>query len=200
MRRAFTVIEVIVTFAIVTILIFFAIYSFRYSVANVKKATYYMPKTTIAYTTLDNIISGIYYYVIELHKKEFVDFFNGAPQSMTFITVSSFFQDMPSVGRLVCSDKKITYTESPLYEKHNNYADPLISEVSNTMTLFEAVSSCHIAYILSSGSTVESVKNQIPEGVVIKFKQNDNDYEFVFSIQSNFKHNKVFLKNEKYPF
>ena len=200
MRRAFTVIEVIVTFAIVSILIFFAIYSFRYSVANVKKASYYLPKTTIAYATLDHLLSGIYYYVIEPGKKDFVDFFNGTSSDMTFVTVSPFFSNTPAIGKLSYANNQINYTESRLYSKKNDYANPEISKNANSIILFHSVSSCHISYILQNGTNTETVHNKIPVGIILKFTQNRQKFHFIFSIQSNFKVNKVFLKNEKYTF
>jgi len=193
MRQAFTIIEVIVTFVIMSMLIFFAIYSFRYSISNIRHAVYYLPKKTITYSLLDKTFSGIYYHVVEKNPKEFVDFFYGDSTKMIFITSSPFFSKQLSFSSLSYKDKKIIYTEDKLYTKYMNFTEPKMTSQAKEIVLFENISLCTFTYIMDNGDINKSVSEVIPIGIDI------NKYHLIFSIGSDYKNNKVYMYNEKYP-
>jgi len=201
MRRAFTVIEIIVTFVIVTILISFAIYSFKYSISNLKKAVYYMPNSILAYTTMDRIISGIYYYVVEQKKKYFVDFFDGHPQKVMFVTAAPFWSKQLSVGKFICKDDKLIYEEYLLYGKQSDYQHPEnFPEDVNQVILYRRLSDCNFEYITNHGQTVKALKNEIPGAIRLKWGHNNRQFQYLFSIDSNYFYHKVYQERAKYGF
>jgi len=198
MKKGFTVIEVIVTFVILSILIFFAIYSFRYSVSNVRRAIYYLPKKSIAYSILDRAISGIYFYEIEKKRRIFVEYFQGTQDRLKFITVSPPYVDHISLMQIKYQNNKLILKYEILYQKKSNYNNPKFGNNTKEITLFNQISKLSFSYILRDGSTKTNMSDQIPQGIILKFTRQGKRYHYIFIPMSNFNDNKANIYNENY--
>jgi len=198
MKKGFTVIEVIVTFVILSILIFFAIYSFRYSIDNVVRASYYLPKTTITFSTLDRVLGGIYYYGIEKKPKEFVEYFDADQTYINFITTAPLYNDRITLAKIEYKDKKLIYSQEPLYHKQTNIEAPKLTKDAKKIIFFDQVSYLEINYILKNGDVVSKVFDEIPKGIVFNLIVKGKKYHFIFAPLSNFLQNKINVYHEKY--
>ena len=199
MRKAFTIIEVIITFIILSILIFFAIYSFRFSIKNIKNAAYYLPQNAIAFSALDRILGGIFYFVIEKKPKEFVFYFKGDDKQIEFITTSPLFTEELTLVKLQFNGSKLLYTGEKLYHKKSDIQKPKLTKKATTSTLIDQVQTLNISYISSQGETLSHMQDQIPKGIVIKFTSKGKNYHLIFAPSSDFLYNKVRVYHEKYP-
>ena len=96
MKKAFTLVELLVTIILFSLLLVVALYSFRFASLDIKNVNNTNPKEAIYYNKLRDAISSIYPYVDvdskEENKYKAVHyFFKGEKTECFFITSSGFF-------------------------------------------------------------------------------------------------------------
>lgn len=203
MRKGFTVIEVIVTFVILSILIFFAIYSFRYSIANIQRATYYLPQKAAAFDMLDRTIGGIYYYAVEKNeekeKENFENYFRANATQMVFITVAPPYTEEISIAKLALEKKRLILSYAPLYQNEVDFLKPKLPQTTTKVILFEQVEAFDLSYILPNKEHISQTSGTIPTGVIMHITIRGEKYHMIFSISSNYNGSKAREYHEKYP-
>ncbi|NPA04465.1 MAG: prepilin-type N-terminal cleavage/methylation domain-containing protein, partial [Epsilonproteobacteria bacterium] len=143
-RKAVTLIELLISVALLSLLLYtsFLAYRMQLRIFEPKKA-----KTSLDwlnYKRLKESIESMRYYVVYPQQEE--DFilnkvvktsfyFQGTPTSFSFITNNAIVNpNHDSLVKIECKDKKLLYTEEPLFKKMD-FLNPNFTELAKQLTL-----------------------------------------------------------------
>ena len=192
-RKAFTLIELLVSLAIFSFVIALASYSFGFFSNVIRKIVEPYPTEAIGFSTLDNALKSVFYYVSEVNrlgKTDFFLYFYGTKDSMQFISTKSFFKDNLAICRLYVKDGQLILEQYPLFYKKYDYKSPNLKEIEKLVNpkrivLFRGLSNIKIRYLIGKQS-FESVRRKIPTDILMNVETNDGNFDFLFHIESNY--------------
>ena len=142
MKKAFTLIEILVVLFLLTLLLGLAMSAFKLYLRNFNDITLSLPSKVINYETLNKNLKAIYPYPINNNQDYY--FFEKANE-IKYISLYGFYFNDAVVCELKCENNKLLYMESPLYNKQQNYLNPIIlKNLLYKQVLFRAKYKCHI--------------------------------------------------------
>jgi len=187
MKKAFTLVEMLVSVILLSLLIAVALFSLRLQLLEIRKLHISGIEKVLRYNQLRASIESIKYYVVQDYdilnlpiKYKWHYFFLGNKKIVNFITYNPIFSKEEALVELSCQDDKLIYREEPLY-KRINFLRPKLLKDSKKYELFENLDNCQLSYQMFGGSKRESIKGEIPEYIIIKtnetyFIKLQNDY------------------------
>lgn len=189
MKKAFSLVEMLVAVILVTLLVGTAIFSFKHQMLIIKKTPDNKIKRAMEFHQLRTSIESMKYYVVQdydafdnpLDKVAF--YFDGDKSSIKFITKSPLFSDSISVVNLKCESNKLIYKEEPLY-KRINYLKPKILKDSKTKIFLESLKGCQFKYFFN-GEEKEEISNTIPNGIEIRIETEKETFDMYSSIKND---------------
>ena len=192
MKKAFTLVELLVAVLLLTLLIGTALFSYRQVLLNIKKAQISTFTEILKIHQIRTSIESIQPYVVDEYNhfnqpmKKLHIFFDGNEQGLTYISLNPTFSNTPSLSELKCIDNKLIYKEEPLYSGYLNLNQPKFSKKHKEKIYWQEISDCKFSYIVQE-KRVNIAKNELPSFVELFFSDNDAKlHTLVISIKSDY--------------
>jgi len=175
MRKAFTLVEMLVALVLISLLIGVAVFAFRLQLITIHKAKTEGLNTVIKYTQVRSLIESMKYYVVQeynmlnLPTKQLHLFFNGDQREMKFITTNPILSSSDALVELVCKDHKLIYKEEPLFDRID-FLQPDLLEDSREIVLYKDLQQCRFSYKNVQGVKTGELENIIPKAIEIRIE------------------------------
>ncbi|UCN00590.1 prepilin-type N-terminal cleavage/methylation domain-containing protein [Sulfurimonas sp. SWIR-19] len=206
MRKAFTLVEMLVGVVLLTLLIGVALFSFRLQLITIHKTKLSSINSAISYTQLRSVITSMKYYALQEYDivkrvipHSWYYFFDADAKKMKFITINPLFSNVDSLVCLTCKDKQLMYEEEPLYA-NMNFLQPDFSEEKKVLTLMKNLEKCSFSYKTRDEKQVTSLKNDLPRAVQINIEQNNKKYTFYIKVQTDANTTKASIEENLYDY
>lgn len=174
MKKAFTLVELLMAVLLLTLLIGTALFSYRQILINIKKTNTASISEVLKIHQLRTSVESMQYYVVDDYNvfgtpmKNLHYFFYGTPSMMSYITLNPIFSKKTSVVKVECTpEKTLKYIEEPLYGRID-FKNPKIIDDSQEHILWKKIKGCQFKYFTIEGS-VDSLKGDIPASIKISF-------------------------------
>lgn len=173
MKKAFTLVELLVAVVLLTLLIGTALFAYRQALVNIKKSQNSTFNETLKLHQLRTSIESMPHYVVDNYNqfhapmKELHPFFNGKATSLTYITKNPTYFKMTTLTKISCEDNTLTYFEEPLYRGININSPKFTKEVYSKI-YWKEIAECQIRYYLL-GEERERLNDILPTAIEISF-------------------------------
>lgn len=192
MKKAFTILEVLVVVVLVTLLIGVALFAFRHQIIAVAKSKKSAIDKVIKYEQIRTSLESIKFYVVDKYDiigqpmNQLHYFFSADSKTINFITTNPIINDTVSVVRLKCENDSIYYYEEPLYE-YIDYLKPAIRHQSNRIKLYDSLDECGFYYRLPKGEKVSVLFEEIPKTIFLNlYSNNEGNLSIVANVKSDY--------------
>lgn len=192
-KKGFTLIEVIISLAILSIVLSVAIYSLKYAANIIKHLKSPSTEQFINISLLQDALSSVFFFLEENEKTKVVEkrfnfFFYGEKRNITFITTKPIFHKRGRlyIVNLYLKDSTVYVKEYPVYSPKVDYKKPKLPDKTEKYILLRNIRDITIEYRLEN-QWKTSVKNKIP--ALIKFSLIDKDNKemvYYFKPKSDF--------------
>ncbi len=191
MKKAFTLIEMLVAIVIITLLIGVAIFSFRMQLLTIHKTKTEGINKVLKYNQIKSAFESIKYYVVQeydmlnrpMRKLDY--FFYGSKKEALFITNNPIYSDKVSLVKLSCIKNKLIYKEEPLYG-YMNYLQPSFNPNKfRQLDIYNNLEKCEFYYINKKGALVRQISNKIPKEIYLKLNKNNKDISVYSKIEED---------------
>lgn len=190
MKKAFTLIEVLVAIVLLSLLIAAAVFAFRLELLTIKKIRQNGLQETLTYHQLHTAIESMKYYVVQDYDavgrpmKSLHYYFHGLPQSVQFITTSPIMGSQDTLIRLKCEGDKLLYLQEPLFGRID-YLRPRLQSDSRKKILMKNLKKCGFSYVDENGRVTTTLKRVMPRKVMLFFKYKGEDRKYQFYVKSD---------------
>jgi prepilin-type N-terminal cleavage/methylation domain-containing protein len=191
MKKAFTLVELLVAVLLLTLLIGTALFSYRFILLNIKKTQTSTFNEVLKIQQIRTSIESMQHYVVDKYNqfnqpmKKLHTFFIGEQDHCIYITLNPTFLTIPSIARLECLDNTLKYSEEPLYGRINLNQPKLLND-SQSKIYFEGIEECTFKYYLKH-QELDSLKDTLPTLIHLSFyDKNKKKQDIVGSIKSDY--------------
>ena len=203
MKKAFTLVEMLVAIVLITLLIGVAIFSFRMQLLTISKIKTDSIESVLKYNQIKSTLESIKQYVVRdydmLQKPmdSFHYFFKGTTTSALFISTNPIYTESDALVKLTCIDHKLIYKEEPLF-KRINYLQPDFLPDSHQFTIYKNLDKCSFYYLITQKKLVKKISGKIPMEIYLQLKQDDADISIYSKIKNDDNLTKARIINEIY--
>jgi len=193
MKKAFTLVEMLVAVVLLSLLIGVALFSMRLQLITISKVKLHGINQVLKYNQLKTPVESMKYYAVQEYdmlnrpiKYKWHYFFKGDSHKMSFITQNPLFSNADSLVELKCVDDRLLYTEEPLYQRID-FLRPRFLKDSTTYIIYDDIQKCQFSYKTRKGKEIKSLIDDIPSYVMVKLDQEEyfikvqNDYNKTIS-------------------
>lgn len=191
MKKAFTLVELLVAVVLLTLLIGTALFSYRQVLLNITKAQTNTFNEILKIHQMHTSIESMQHYVVDEYNnfnqpmKKLHVFFVGDENAFKYITLNPTFSTIPSLSSFECKDNSLIYKEEPLY-KRIDVNRPLFLDDTPSIVYWKDIESCKFEYSLHK-KTLNSLRDVLPTMVKIEFKEsNQKEHLYFTTIKSDY--------------
>ena len=191
MRKAFTLVELLVAVVLLTLLIGTAMFSYRQVLLNITKAQKSTFNEILKVHQIRTSIASMQHYVVDDYNqfnqpmKKLHDFFLGNEHYVKYISLNPSLSNIPSLSSLECKDNSLVYKEEPLY-KRIDVNRPDFLEDTPSVVYWKDIESCRFEYILED-KLLTALENKLPTAIKIDFiDSNEKEHTLFTNIQSDY--------------
>lgn len=191
MKKAFTLVELLVAVLLLTLLMGTALFSYRQVLLNITKAQKTTFNEILKIHQIRTSIESMQPYVIDEYNhfnqpmKKLHILFNANEQGLKYVSLNPSFSTIPSLSELRCVEDKLIFKEEPLYQ-HLNLNQPVFSQEHKEMIYWEEIYDCKFSYMIRE-KRVEVVNNELPSFVELTFLDNDAKlHTIAISVKSDY--------------
>lgn len=191
MKKAFTLVELLVAVLLLTLLMGTALFSYRQVLLNITKAQKTTFNEILKIHQIRTSIESMQPYVIDEYNhfnqpmKKLHILFNANEQGLKYVSLNPSFSTIPSLSELRCVEDKLIFKEEPLYQ-HLNLNQPVFSQEHKEMIYWEEIYDCKFSYVIRE-KRVEVVNNELPSFVELTFLDNDAKlHTIAISVKSDY--------------
>jgi len=191
MKKAFTLVELLVAVVLLTLLIGTALFSYRQVLLNITKAQTNTFNEILKIHQMHTSIESMQHYVVDEYNnfnqpmKKLHVFFVGDENAFKYITLNPTFSTIPSLSSFECKDNSLIYKEEPLY-KRIDVNRPLFLDDTPSIVYWKDIESCKFEYSLHK-KTLNSLRDVLPTMVKIEFKDsNQKEHLYFTTIKSDY--------------
>ncbi len=191
MKKAFTLVELLVAVVLLTLLIGTALFSYRQVLLNITKAQTNAFNEILKIHQMHTSIESMQHYVVDKYNnfnqpmKKLHVFFVGDENAFKYITLNPTFSTIPSLSSFECKDNSLIYKEEPLY-KRIDVNRPLFLDDTPSIVYWKDIESCKFEYSLHK-KTLNSLRDVLPTMVKIEFKEsNQKEHLYFTTIKSDY--------------
>jgi prepilin-type N-terminal cleavage/methylation domain-containing protein len=152
--RGFTLAELLVALFVMSIIFALVGTLLRSFILQTGRTRYTYAERAMKFHWLNSAVSSVFYYVIKTpdrlaadEKREFIEFFDGLPESMVFITSSPLTLKGVVLARLYFQDGAIYLNETPIFSPNNDYADPRENDETRQTRIIEKIRGVTFTYL-----------------------------------------------------
>ncbi|ADN08320.1 type II secretion system protein [Sulfurimonas autotrophica] len=191
MKKAFTLVEMLVAIVLITLLIGVAIFSFRMQLLTIHKTKTEAINDVLKYNQIKSALESIKYYVVQeydmLHQpiRKLDYFFSADETHALFMTNNPVYTDKVSLVELSCLNHSLIYKEELLYG-NMDYLQPSFS-LKNThkLKIYNDLDKCEFYYINNQGALVRQIAKEIPKEIYLKIKKDEKDISVYSKIEED---------------
>jgi len=190
-KKAFTLVELLVAVLLLTLLMGTALFSYRQVLLNITKAQKTTFNEILKIHQIRTSIESMQPYVIDEYNhfnqpmKKLHILFNANEQGLKYVSLNPSFSTIPSLSELRCVEDKLIFKEEPLYQ-HLNLNQPVFSQEHKEMIYWEEIYDCKFSYVIRE-KRVEVVNNELPSFVELTFLDNDAKlHTIAISVKSDY--------------
>lgn len=191
MRKAFTLVELLVAVVLLTLLIGTALFSYRQVLLNITKAEKSTFNEVLKIHQIRTSIESMQYYVVDNYNqfnqpmKQLHHFFNGNDYSFSYISLNPNFSTIPSLSQFECKENQLIYTEEPLYGRVN-LNRPEFLEERQSVVYWDDLLSCKFSFFLLQ-KRLERLDNELPSAIQIDLMgSNEKEQHIFITIKSDY--------------
>jgi len=191
MRKAFTLVELLVAVVLLTLLIGTALFSYRQVLLNITKAEKSTFNEVLKVHQIRTSIESMQYYVVDNYNqfnqpmKQLHHFFNGNDYSFSYISLNPNFSTIPSLSQFKCKENQLIYTEEPLYGRLD-LNRPEFLEERQSVVYWDDLLSCKFSFFLFQ-KRLERLDDEIPFAIQIDLMDANEKEETIFiTIKSDY--------------
>jgi len=191
MRKAFTLVELLVAVVLLTLLIGTALFSYRQVLLNITKAEKSTFNEVLKVHQIRTSIESMQYYVVDNYNqfnqpmKQLHHFFNGNDYSFSYISLNPNFSTIPSLSQFECKENQLIYTEEPLYGRLD-LNRPEFLEERQSVVYWDDLLSCKFSFFLFQ-KRLERLDDEIPFAIQIDLMDANEKEETIFiTIKSDY--------------
>ena len=191
MKKAFTLVELLVAVVLLTLLIGTALFSYRQVLLNIGKAERSNFNEILKVHQLRTSIESMQYYVVDEYNqmnqpmKKLHHFFVGNEEYFEYISLNPTLSNIPSLSAFECKENQLLFKEEKLYGRIS-VNQPQFLEDSKRRVYWKDITECKFHYLFK-GNSVTRLKNDIPSTVTISFKDRyEKRHTFVTTIKSDY--------------
>ena len=185
MKKAFTLVELLVAVVLLTLLIGTALFSYRQVLLNIAKAERSTFNEILKVHQVRTSIESMQHYVVDDYNQfsqpmqKLHLFFKGNEHYFQFITLNPTLSNTPSLASYECKDETLLYTEEPLYGKID-VNRPEFLEQSSTLVYWDNLDFCSFSYAQHS-KFFATLDNTIPSSVNMEFREKNSKKIAIFT-------------------
>jgi len=191
-KKAFTLVEMLVSIVLITLLIGVAIFSFRMQLLTIYKTKTEAINDVLKYNQIQSAFESIKYYVIQEYDmlnqpiKKLDYFFEADQNHALFITNNPIYTEKVSLVEFSCVDNSLFYKEEPLYNSNMDYLQPAFSKKNyHKLKIYDALDKCEFYYIDQQGKLIRNIAKKIPKEVYLKIDKGKKDISIYVKIQED---------------
>jgi prepilin-type N-terminal cleavage/methylation domain-containing protein len=203
MKKAFTLVELLIAVVLLTLLMGTALFSYRQALLNITKAERSTFNDVLKVHQLRTSIESMQHYVVDDYNqlnqpmKKLHIFFKGTQHYFQYISLNPTFSTIPSLSSFECKDKKLVFREEILYY-HIDVNRPNFLEESKEMIYWKDIDVCTFEYFLHE-KVLNNIENILPTAVHISFLDSDEKkHDFFIAIKSDNNVSKYFIHEYLY--
>ena len=173
MRKAFTLVELLVAVVLLTLLIGTALFSYRQVLLNITKAQTSTFNEVLKIHQIRTSIESMQHYVVDEYNtfnqpmKKLHMFFSGNQYSFKYISLNATFSHIPSLSSFTCINGALVYKEEPLYQRID-VNRPEFLEESSSVVYWSNLKACHFEFFIEKKLSIV-LSNQLPTALKIYF-------------------------------
>ena len=191
MRKAFTLVELLVAVLLLTLLIGTALFSYRQVLLNIKKTQTSTFNEILKIHQIRTSIESMQHYVVDDYNqfnqpmKKLHSFFLGNQHYFQYISINPTLSTVPSLSSFKCKDNSLIFREEPLYGRID-VNRPNFLEDTPSIVYWRDIHSCQFEYYLDK-KALNELKNRIPTAIKIEFiDSEEKKYTLFTNIQSDY--------------
>lgn len=191
MRKAFTLLEMLIAMILITLLIGVAIFSFRMQLLTIGKTKTTAINDVLKYNQIKSALESIKYYAVReydmLHQpiKKVYYFFRGDKKHAIFITNNPIFTDKVSLVELSCRNHSLIYKGEPLYGNMNYLQPSFTPKNYHKLKIYSNLDKCEFYYINNQEVLVRQMANKIPKEIYLRMIKNKKDISIYSQIKED---------------
>jgi len=188
MKKAFSLIEMIVAVLLISILIGIATFAFKYQLISIHKAQKIGINDVLKYNQLRSSIESIKFYVVDDYDmlgrrmKNLHFYFIGTENSINYITENPVFSKNIALARLRCEGTKLIYDEQKLYGSMD-FLKPSFTSDSNEMIFYSNLNHCGFLY--KEKKWKKNIQGQVPMAITLNLSSNAVKNNIYISIKND---------------
>lgn len=191
MRKAFTLVELLVAVVLLTLLIGTALFSYRQVLLNIAKAQTSTFNEVLKVHQIRTSIESMQHYVVDEYNqfnqpmKKLHTFFLGNQHYFKYISLNPTLSTIPSLSSFECKDNSLIYREEPLY-KRIDVNRPKFLDDTPFVVYWEDIELCKFEYKFNK-KTLNSLNDSLPTAIKIDFiDSNEKEHTFFTNIESDY--------------
>ncbi len=191
MRRAFTLVEMLVAVVLLSLLIGVAVFSFRLQLIAVHKARTEGLRSAITASEIHEILESIKHYAVQRYDtlnqpipRSWHELFRGEADRMRFVTTHPLFLRGDVLAQLSCEGTTLRYTEAPLYGSMD-FLRPDFPKKIRSYTLLRDLKACRFRYVDRLGGIHDAFVDLIPRAVWISVERENAPREYFVTVKSD---------------
>ena len=191
MKKAFTLVELLIAVVLLTLLIGTALFSYRQVLLNITKAEKSSFNEVLKIHQIRTSIESMQHYVVDDYNqlnqpmKKLHIFFRGDQDSFQYISLNPTFSSIPSLSAFECKDNKLVYKEEMLYNRID-VNRPEFLEDSKEIIYWDDIDACKFEYFFNT-EVLDKIRNRLPTAVKIYFiDSNEKEQVFFTTIKSDY--------------
>jgi len=190
-KKAFTLVELLVAVLLLTLLIGTALFSYKQILLNITKAQKSTFHEVLKVHQIRTSIESMQDYVVDDYNqfnqpmKKPHTFFLGKEHVFQYISLNPTFSKVPTLSSFECKDDALLYKEASLYAQMD-LNRPSFSEEHHVEVYWADITSCQFEYVVKNKS-LDNLQNKLPEALQISFvDSNAKEHTIFTSIKSDF--------------
>ena len=191
MRRAFTLVEMLVAVVLLSLLIGVAVFSFRLQLIAVHKARTEGLRSAITASQIHEILESMKHYAVQRYDtldqpipRSWHEFFQGGADRMRFVTTHPILSRGDALVELACEGNTLRYTEAPLFGSMD-FLRPDFLEQTRHRTLLRDLKTCRFRYVDRRGGVHDAFDDRIPRAVWVSVERENTPREYFVTVKSD---------------
>jgi len=205
MRRAFTLIEVLVAMVIVALMSATGMFAYKMAIDQISRKEPVSFDDVMTYAWLRTLFATTYFYVVEKDTTfetegiEYLYLFDTGDKSVRFVTTTPLFGHRLSLVKLSVENGQLLYEQSSIYDPKQDYKHPKILSDAPKIILIDNMENARFSYERYF-ALPNDVTSRIPKIVKFSFEKNGVENNFFFSVRYDYYPLKNFLKSRREAF